>query len=280
VLPDTRFAPGDVIDNIDRHTCAIATYYYMEEAEYQRRIKMYAAQPQWDRMPDEALKFWAQIIPISTQKMIDGKTMRYVAYMGAGTALRDGHVITVNHLFNHTDKAMLMKCWVFFDWMEYAVEAEIVATSENKDMSDDYAVIKLKEDVGLPGLRIAASNALRKGEKVIYSGSVGGCAFFTRYGYVTTFHKFFRRDKADDRLHLSYWNDFRFWCIYPSGPGDSGGSIKNVRGEIVTIMYCGIEVYAEQYVFGNPTAMLWEFLETRNLNHLGYGPIKTFTDNQ
>ena len=265
---DTRFAPGDVVDNIDRHTCAIATFFYMEEAEYQQRMKLRTTQPQWDNMPGEALKFWDRIIPINAQQAIDGIPMHSVAYIGAGTMLRDNYIITVSHLFNHTDKTMLMKCWVFFDWMDRAVEAELVAVSENKDMSDDYAVIKLKEDLGLPGLRIAAPDALQKGDPVIYSGSVGGCAFFTRYGYVTTFQKFLRRDKADGRLHLSYWNDFKFWCIYPSGPGDSGGSIKNIRGEVVTIMYCGVAVYKEQYVFGNPTQMLIDFLNKHNLGWL------------
>ena len=70
-------------------------------------------------------------------------------------------------------------------------------------------------------------------------------AFFTRFGYVTDWKYYFKRGD-DGGLHLSYYEDFNYWvCTGGGGPGDSGGSVKNVNGEIVTIMYCGLDVYEQ-----------------------------------
>ena len=57
-------------------------------------------------------------------------------------------------------------------------------------------------------------------------------------------------------------------CVFPGGPGDSGGSICNTRGELTGIMYCGLTNYSEEYIFANPLSMLREFLTKNDLGFL------------
>jgi S1-C subfamily serine protease len=150
--------------------------------------------------------------------------------------------------------------------VDHAIAADLVAISDGKDDADDYAVIKTKEDMGLRGLSIAKKEPLR-GEKVMFGCSVGGSAFFLRFGWMTKYHKFFVRG-SDGQLHLTQWNEFAYNCTYPSGPGDSGSGIFNIKGQLVGIMYCGINVYEEMYCFANPVSMLHEFLEAHKLGWL------------
>ena len=259
--PSVEFAPQSVVESIDAHTVAIATYFTVP-AEQAEKL---ACNGDAMLMPSDTERFWRERIP---QPMQERPGTRTIAYIGAGTILKDNHIITVRHLFDKDYEYQEMAIWVFKAGLDHAVRADVVAISDSDAMSDDYAVIKLREDLGLPGLKIAESGDLKKGDKIIWSGSVGGMAFFTRFGYVTDWKYYFR--KADDgTLHLSFYEEFNYWCLYPGGPGDSGGSVKNVRGEIVTIMYCGLNVYKEHYIFGNPVSMLWAFLSKHNLGYLG-----------
>lgn len=245
-----EFAPQSVIEAIDQHTVAIAVYYAMTLDEYTRR--------QNNKL------FRGQLV----MPLISNGKIVYVAYIGAGTIVKDNYIITVKHLFDHAENTLGQATYVFKRSLNHYVEADVVAISEGKEFNDDYAVIRLREDLGMPGLKIAKADSLKMGDKVIYSGSVGGMAWFTRFGRVTQFSHFFRRDESG-KLHLSFYEKFPYWCVYPSGPGDSGGSVTNIYGEIVTIMYCGVNVYEEQYVFGNPTALLWDFLNKHDLGWLG-----------
>jgi len=181
--------------------------------------------------------------------------------------LKQNYAISVRHLFAKTEPyrgtVYGSKIWVFRDGTDHPIEAELVAISEGAIFKDDYAVIRLLEDLGLPGLKIAHKEP-KKGEKCIYTGSVGGLAFFSRFGVVSNFKWFFKRDD-DDRLHLSYWEDYHYIMLINGSNGDSGGSVKNIKGEIITIMYCGLTVNGIPVIFGNPLSMLWGFLKENNL---------------
>jgi len=258
-----RFCPSEVVEKIDKHTAAIAVYFTMGYEEYQKRLK--ERDPKTTMIEGELLwDFWSTQIKIPLGNVDKG--IYAIAYLGNGSILKDNHSIQVSHLFHYNSNTYDMRTWVMLEGWDHAIEADLVAISENVLFSDDYAVIKLREDTGLPGLKIAVIPP-EKGDKVIYSGSTGGLFNLTRFGILTDLQYFFRKE-YDGTLRLSRYEDFKYKCVFPGGHGDSGGSIKNIRGEIVGIMYCGVAVEYESYVFSNPLSMIWSFLTKHNLTEL------------
>lgn len=273
-----NFAPRKTEQKIVTHRVSIAVYYEMSEEEYLRRNKQNINILNIDayiikdgEKLDAEVKFRYLDIPRLIKRNEETQSV-VVAYLGAGAIIKDNHVLTVNHLFdnNHNRNTHSMQIWVLKEGVDHPIKATIVARTENEISGiffDDYAVIKMEEDLGLPGLKIAKPSTFRQWSRVIFSGSTGGFAFFSRAGNITTLQYFFRKD-YEGRLHLSFWEDFPYWTVYPGGPGDSGGPVTNIEGEIVTVMYAGVEVYSEEYIFGNPTQMIWDFLKKYNLEHL------------
>jgi len=276
-----NFAPQNVIQKVKAHRVAIAAYYEMSEDEYLQRLKqkhyldMSLFVKEDGQSPDKAIKAFPYYLgdnPILIKK--DEQTQNVVvAYLGAGIILKDNYILTVNHLFDreHQNNTTAMHIWVLQEGIDHPIQASLVVRTQcevSQIFSDDYAIIRMEENLGLPGLKIAKPNKLKDGDKVIFTGSTGGLAFFSRFSSITKLQHFFQKD-TEGRLHLSFWEDFPFWTVYPGGPGDSGGPVVNFKGEIVTVMYCGITVYSEDYIFGNPTQMIWDFLKKYNLEYLG-----------
>jgi hypothetical protein len=150
--------------------------------------------------------------------------------------------------------------------VDHPIKAELVAISTGAKDCDDYAVIKTTEDMGMKGIRLSKSEP-KRGEKVMFGCSVGGSAFFLRFGWMAKYKWHFRR-APDGSLRLSSWAEFHYNTAYPSGPGDSGAGVFNIYGQLVGIMYCGINVYEEMYCFANPLSMLREFLQKHGLEWL------------
>jgi len=260
------FAPADVIETVKRHTCSIAVYYYIGEQEYQKRLREQNAPVVWNNFGPIQIPivYRPSLMFPTVQQDQDGQPKYAIAYIGSGTLLKRGYIISVRHLFVHDDPAYTGQAiYVFFDGVDEAIEADIVAISEGKEFSDDYAVIKLRRELALPGIKIAKNPDVQSGDKIIASGTPGGLRI-TRYTNVTRVKWFFYRGE-DNRLHFGKWNAFYYLCICGGGPGDSGGSIINTEGEYIATLYCGVSVYG-QYVFANPNVMLWTFLEKKNLS--------------
>lgn len=254
--PTPYFAPPSVVENAYNHIVSIAVYYYMPQEEWEKR--MYVD----DGIPKE---------DIATDSHIGDKPIKCVAYIGSGTLMRDNHVITVRHLFDHNENTYDRKIWVFHQQVDHPIEADLIAITEKKvdeDYYNDYACIKLRENLGYPGLTVARQNP-KLGEKVLFGCSVGGTAYFLRFGVVSHFKWYFRKDD-EGRLHLSHWVGYQFTTVSPSGPGDSGSSIINTHGQIVGIIYIGVNIYEQMYSFSNPVEMLWEFLDEHHLKYLAY----------
>jgi S1-C subfamily serine protease len=248
-----------VIENVRRHTVAIAVYYTMSEIEYTKRMAQGTTR-KWSLDRDHY--FWKQLVvpvKVTTPQGIE-TPIKCLAYIGSGTVIAKNYILSVRHLFEHTENTIGMMIWVFMDGVDHPVQADVEAMSAGKVECDDYALIKPREDFRLPGLKIAPRDSAKVGDTVMATGSPGGMAFFVRFVKLTSFDWFFQTDEAGI-LHLSSYENFPFWCIYPSGPGDSGGSIKNLRGEIIGILYCGVTVYEENYTFSNPTGFIHDFLE-------------------
>ena len=248
--PSRYFTEPDIIEDVAAHIVSIAVYYYMPDYEYNRRIRTESV---------------AHRVVISAEDS-QGRPIKCIAYIGSGTIVKQNHIITVKHLFDHSQNTYNRDIWVMREGVDHAIKAEIVAVSKRRDDTDDYAVLKTTEDMGMKGLSLSKSEP-KRGEKVMFGCSVGGAGFFLRFGWLTKYKWFFSKDN-DGNLHLKKWNKFAYNTVYPSGPGDSGSGIFNVNGQLVGIMYCGINVYEEMYCFANPLSMLHEFLENHGLEWL------------
>lgn len=258
------YAP-EMVQNVLDHSLAVVSYFDAPPGVAEKVIKRIN---NVDIQNRDITPGWPLAVPIAGQ---DGATL--VAIIGAATLLKDNYAITVAHLFQLNDDQgqplKLFKSWVLQRNTDHPIEVNVVAKtnlSSDNDFYNDYAVVKLREDLGLRGLSISEESAAQ-GDPVFFAGSINGVAFFARFGFVTEFHKFFRRDDQG-QLHLSQWTDFPFVCVYPGGGGDSGGGVFNTKGKLVGVMYCGVEIASVEYIFTNPLTLLKEFLTNNKLGKL------------
>jgi S1-C subfamily serine protease len=274
---------------VDDHAVTIVVNYYMSDEEYEKRIEKIKNDTLVIRKTEDGMMYivpqivfklndfielsYKQVIVVPTKPGVNSKTgepVKCISYIGSGTILKQNYILSVRHLFTQDINTYDSIVWVFKQGLDHAVEADLVALSDGIEFCDDYAIAHMKEDLGLPGLKIAEPGSLQWGDKVISTGSPGGLAFFHRVGFVTELQYFVRRVPGDNNaLTLLHFEEFKYWVVYPGGPGDSGGSVKNLKGEIEAVLYCGVNVYEEEYIFCNPLEMLWCFLESQNLAWLG-----------
>lgn len=234
-----------VMRKVDQATCAVSSYFEMSEGQMQR-------------FGEKKGPISHPFITVPMGQIKDSPNY-VVAYIGAGTLLKDNYVLTVRHMVRDEDGTAARNVYCIFDGIDHAIEARVVFVSEGKDFADDYALLKLGEDIKRQGLKFAGRE-FKHGEWVIYSGSTGGLAFWTRVGHAVDLRYYLYKGEADGILHLGMFENFAMTTVYPGGPGDSGGSIKNEKGEIIGLMYCGLSLYDECYIFSNPLWLLEEFL--------------------
>lgn len=236
-----RFADEKVIKKVEEHSVAITVIYWMDDDTFKRKMR------------EETL---APKIPFQPPNY----PSRFIAYIGAGTVIRPGNlVMTVDHLFIHgigTEGRLII---VWFK-NEKQIQAYIVKQSKHKDFYDDYALLRLPQKTDLKGIKIAKKQS-EVGDKVIFVGSTGAFGFRMRFGYLEDWKYHFQKDEGGGKLQLAWWWEFILMCVHPGGPGDSGGGIFNDKGELTGMMYCGTEIYAEEYIFSNPLDMMKEFLK-------------------
>jgi S1-C subfamily serine protease len=248
------FAPDKIVRKIEKHSVAIAVYYTVTEAS----LKGY-----WKPFIKEDENSTVQVTVLGKE----GDEFRYVVFLGAGTVLRNDYIITVAHLFTHEEESIEMRIFVFIKGSRVALDGELMNKSNPTTTPYDYAIVRTPDSTGLPGIKISRHEPML-GDKVCYIGNTEGLAFNIRFGFIGQNKHYFRRGN-EGALHLSFWEDFPFWTVTPGGSGDSGGGIFNDKGELVTLMYCGLTVADEGYVFANPNAMLWNYLDAQDMLWLG-----------
>jgi len=237
-----RFAGESTIEKVREHSVGITAIYWMDEETFMRKMKEKSIVP---KIP---------FVPVTQFPRY------YIAYIGAGTIIKPGNlVITVRHLFEHNNgtDGLIIGIWLN-DTTQY--EADIIKESDHKEPYDDYTLLKIRKKTKLPGIKIAKKEA-NVGDKVLFSGSTGGVLFRLRFGYLEDWKYFLRKHTGSGKLGLVSWHEFPFLCVHPGGPGDSGGGIFNNKGQLIGMMYCGIAMYDEEYIFSNPLDMLKAFLK-------------------
>jgi len=238
---------------IRQATCAIVSYFEINETK-----------PMQGRQGESGKNHPFITVPLGR---IQDSPNYLVAYVGAGTLLKDNFILTVRHMIISESGEDATNIYAIFEGIDHPIGCNVVAVSKGEKFCDDYAILKPRENIPRKGLKIA-KHEFKYGEWIVFNGSAGGLAFFARVGHAIDLQSYFYRDDNTNTLHLGTFEAFPFLTVYPGGPGDSGGSIKNEDGEIIGLMYCGIAVYEEEYVFSNPLSMLKEFLFKSGLEEL------------
>jgi len=252
------------IESVRDHSVAVVTYFAVPKDQIEGiRIKL-AKEGITSRQVSPG---WPYVLPIKLRQ-----DEAALAIIGSATLVKQGYVVSVAHMFQlEDDKGQPLRrlqSWILQRHTDHPVPIKLVCCTDLRKVQfqNDYAVAQLTEDLGLPGIEICDTEPAQA-DPVMFTGTVAGAAYFARFGFLTEFHYFFR---ADDRgqLHLSKWCDAPFWTVYPGGGGDSGGGIFNTRGELIGIMYCGMKIADEQYVFSNSLCMLRDYLKQAGFEKL------------
>jgi len=233
-----------VVEKVWDHSVAVtAIYWTLDEDDFRWKMRQSTEDPKIPFIPEM------------------GPARFYIAYIGAGTVLPDDYVVTVEHLFDYDKKTQGMICMVWFPDGR-VIEANIVKLSEHSKIKDwnDYALLKLRQPAGLPGIKIAKREPQLM-DPILFSGSTGGMMFRLRAGYLEFSQGTLVQEQFSGRLAHVQWFDFPFYTVHPGGPGDSGGGIFNDKGELIGIMYCGVTNYSEEYIFSNPLDVLRGWLK-------------------
>lgn len=186
---------------------------------------------------------------------------QYMVFFGAGTVIKFNYIVTVAHLFDEEYEKPEMS-YVLMDGLDHAVKLKVlVVTDLNANYVDDYALVQPEEDLGLLGAKIGRANP-KISETVVFQGCPGGVSFFRRIGFISDLNWMFGRND-NGVFVMSHFGPFPFQIVYPGAPGDSGGGIFNNKGELVGVMYLGLNVHSMTLVMSNPTQNLRDFL-TKN----------------
>jgi len=180
-------------------------------------------------------------IHVVTVDFWDGKEQKGQS-IGSGTIIsEEGYVVTNQHV---TSKGRKFKCTL-------ADKQEISADLVGEDPLTDLAVIKLRLSELKPGTRVAVaafgdSDDVRVGDYVMAMGSPFALARSVTLGIVSNTERVFTRGEDDELEEMELESGqstglFTRWIQHDAliQPGNSGGPLVNLRGEIVGVNELG-----------------------------------------
>ena len=136
--------------------------------------------------------------------------------LGSGVIVdKDGYILTNNHVIKDADEIKIK----LSDKREF--QGKVIGT----DSKTDLAVVKIESN-HLPVLKLGDSDKLRVGETVIAVGNPFGLNQTVTSGIVSA--------TGRANVGIADYEDF-IQTDAPSNPGNSGGALVNVRGELVGI---------------------------------------------
>ena len=134
---------------------------------------------------------------------------------------RSGSVLTSHHAVSDTEVAFV----VLADGREFPV------TEIRSDARSDLALLRIRDAGDLPEARLGESESVEVGDWVIAAGDSFGLGFSANPGTVSAK----QRELDGEELLLLQTNA-------PSNPGNSGGPLLNLKGEVVGICEGGYSV--------------------------------------
>ncbi len=172
------------------------------------------------------------IVNINTYRTTFNDTTSSLVPLGAGTGMilsPEGEVLTNNHVVVGASK----------------IEVEVAGHSDTYtakvlgvDPTDDVALIQLQDASGLPTINIGQASTLTVGQDVIAIGNAlgrGGSPSVTT-GSVSGLHRSITaRDPGGDSEQL----EDLIQSSAPIQPGDSGGALVNMSGQVVGMITAG-----------------------------------------
>lgn len=174
-------------------------------------------------VPQVVEKVTPAVVGVSTKSLVRDQFFNVKEQEGLGSGFiinEDGYVVTNYHVINGAQEVKV----IFSDGKE--VNAKVV----NYDAERDVAVIKITDDVKMPGIaQLGDSSTVKAGEEVIAIGNPLGKEFSSTVtkGIVSSPN---RKMKTETGNVLDY-----IQTDAAINPGNSGGPLINSKGEVIGI---------------------------------------------
>lgn len=174
-------------------------------------------------VPQVVEKVTPAVVGVSTKSLVRDQFFNVKEQEGLGSGFiinEDGYVVTNYHVINGAQEVKV----IFSDGKE--VNAKVV----NYDAERDIAVIKITDDVKMPGIaQLGDSSTVKAGEEVIAIGNPLGKEFSSTVtkGIVSSPN---RKMKTENGNVLDY-----IQTDAAINPGNSGGPLINSNGEVIGI---------------------------------------------
>lgn len=174
-------------------------------------------------VPQVVEKVTPAVVGVSTKSLVRDQFFNVKEQQGLGSGFiinEDGYVVTNYHVINGAQEVKV----IFSDGKE--VNAKVV----NYDAERDIAVIKITDDVKMPGIaQLGDSSTVKAGEEVIAIGNPLGKEFSSTVtkGIVSSPN---RKMKTENGNVLDY-----IQTDAAINPGNSGGPLINSKGEVIGI---------------------------------------------
>ncbi|EHK2366991.1 S1C family serine protease [Clostridium perfringens] len=174
-------------------------------------------------VPQVVEKVTPAVVGVSTKSLVRDQFFNVKEQEGLGSGFiinEDGYVVTNYHVINGAQEVKV----IFSDGKE--VNAKVV----NYDAERDIAVIKITDDVKMPGIaQLGDSSTVKAGEEVIAIGNPLGKEFSSTVtkGIVSSPN---RKMKTENGNVLDY-----IQTDAAINPGNSGGPLINSKGEVIGI---------------------------------------------
>lgn len=174
-------------------------------------------------VPQVVEKVTPAVVGVSTKSLVRDQFFNVKEQEGLGSGFiinEDGYVVTNYHVINGAQEVKV----IFSDGKE--VNAKVV----NYDAERDIAVIKITDDVKMPGIaQLGDSSTVKAGEEVIAIGNPLGKEFSSTVtkGIVSSPN---RKISTDNGNVLDY-----IQTDAAINPGNSGGPLINSNGEVIGI---------------------------------------------
>ena len=174
-------------------------------------------------VPQVVEKVTPAVVGVSTKSLVRDQFFNVKEQEGLGSGFiinEDGYVVTNYHVINGAQEVKV----IFSDGKE--VNAKVI----NYDPERDIAVIKITDDVKMPGIaQLGDSSTVKAGEEVIAIGNPLGKEFSSTVtkGIVSSPN---RKMKTENGNVLDY-----IQTDAAINPGNSGGPLINSKGEVIGI---------------------------------------------
>ena len=174
-------------------------------------------------VPQVVEKVTPAVVGVSTKSLVRDQFFNVKEQEGLGSGFiinEEGYVVTNYHVINGAQEVKV----IFSDGKE--VNAKVI----NYDAERDIAVIKITDDVKMPGIaQLGDSSTVKAGEEVIAIGNPLGKEFSSTVtkGIVSSPN---RKMKTENGNVLDY-----IQTDAAINPGNSGGPLINSKGEVIGI---------------------------------------------